>query len=41
MEELHGRLDEERFLFSHENESAAYDVLELKEVIAVFDRSAG
>ncbi|XP_062846204.1 arf-GAP with Rho-GAP domain, ANK repeat and PH domain-containing protein 1 [Trichomycterus rosablanca] len=41
LEELHGRLDEERFLFSRENESAACDVLDLREVIAVFDRSAG
>ncbi|KAK7144023.1 hypothetical protein R3I93_015010 [Phoxinus phoxinus] len=41
MEELHGKLDEERFLFSQENESAACDVLDLTEVIAVFDCSAG
>ncbi|TRY74231.1 hypothetical protein DNTS_015119, partial [Danionella cerebrum] len=41
MEELHGKLDEERFLFSQENESAACDVLDLTEVISVFDCSAG
>ncbi|XP_073680055.1 arf-GAP with Rho-GAP domain, ANK repeat and PH domain-containing protein 1 [Garra rufa] len=41
IEELHGKLDEERFLFSQENESAACDVLDLKEVISVFDCSAG
>ncbi|KAI2650959.1 Arf-GAP with Rho-GAP domain, ANK repeat and PH domain-containing protein 1 [Labeo rohita] len=41
IEELHGKLDEERFLFSQENESAACDVLDLKEVISVFDYSAG
>ncbi|XP_056587047.1 arf-GAP with Rho-GAP domain, ANK repeat and PH domain-containing protein 2 isoform X2 [Triplophysa dalaica] len=39
MEELHGKLDEERFLFSQENESAACDVLDLMEVISVFDCS--
>ncbi|KTF89927.1 hypothetical protein cypCar_00026388, partial [Cyprinus carpio] len=41
IEELHGKLDEERFLFSQENESAACDVLDLTEVISVFDCSAG
>ncbi|XP_051733518.1 arf-GAP with Rho-GAP domain, ANK repeat and PH domain-containing protein 1 isoform X3 [Ctenopharyngodon idella] len=41
MEELHGKLDEERFLFSQGNESAACDVLDLTEVISVFDCSAG
>ncbi|XP_051536533.1 arf-GAP with Rho-GAP domain, ANK repeat and PH domain-containing protein 1 [Myxocyprinus asiaticus] len=41
VEELHGKLDEERFLFSQENESAACDVLDLTEVISVFDCSAG
>lgn len=41
VEELHGKLDEERFLFSQGNESAAYDVLDLTEVISVFDCSAG
>ncbi|XP_067279557.1 arf-GAP with Rho-GAP domain, ANK repeat and PH domain-containing protein 1 isoform X2 [Pseudorasbora parva] len=40
MEELHGKLDEERFLFSQENEAAACDVLDLTEVISVFDCSA-
>ncbi|KAF7696609.1 arf-GAP with Rho-GAP domain, ANK repeat and PH domain-containing protein 2 [Silurus meridionalis] len=41
LEELHGRLDDERFLFSEETESAAYDVLDLKEVISVFNQSTG
>ncbi|KTG46149.1 hypothetical protein cypCar_00011800 [Cyprinus carpio] len=41
IEELHGKLDEERFLFSQENESAACDVLDLTEVISVFDCSVG
>lgn len=41
MEELHGKLDEERFLFSQENQSAAYDVLDLTEVVSVFDCSDG
>lgn len=36
VEELHGKLDEERFLFSQENESAACDVLDLMKVISVF-----
>ncbi|XP_073727114.1 arf-GAP with Rho-GAP domain, ANK repeat and PH domain-containing protein 1 [Misgurnus anguillicaudatus] len=40
LEELHGKLDEERFLFSQENESAACDVLDLTEVISVFNCSA-
>ncbi|XP_012687952.2 arf-GAP with Rho-GAP domain, ANK repeat and PH domain-containing protein 1 isoform X2 [Clupea harengus] len=41
LEELHGKLEDERFLFSQENQSAACDVLDLKEVIAVYDRSEG
>lgn len=41
LEELHGKLDDERFLFSQENDSAACDVLDLREVIAVYDRSEG
>ncbi|KAF4077234.1 hypothetical protein AMELA_G00205640 [Ameiurus melas] len=39
LEELHGRLDDERFLFSQETESAACDVLDLREVISVFNQS--
>ncbi|XP_076843021.1 arf-GAP with Rho-GAP domain, ANK repeat and PH domain-containing protein 1 isoform X2 [Brachyhypopomus gauderio] len=39
LEELHGKLDDERFLFSQENDSAACDVLDLKEVISIFDLS--
>ncbi|KAM8899811.1 arf-GAP with Rho-GAP domain, ANK repeat and PH domain-containing protein 1 isoform 2-T2 [Spinachia spinachia] len=41
-EELHGKLEEDRFLFSLENESAACDVLDLREVLSVFlkDRQA-
>lgn len=35
-EELHGKLEEDRFLFSLENNSAAYDVLDLREVLSVF-----
>ncbi|KAJ0062178.1 hypothetical protein NL108_017422, partial [Boleophthalmus pectinirostris] len=35
-EELHGKLEDDRFLFSLENDSAAYDVLDLREVHAVF-----
>ncbi|XP_037324361.1 arf-GAP with Rho-GAP domain, ANK repeat and PH domain-containing protein 1 isoform X2 [Pungitius pungitius] len=35
-EELHGKLEEDRFLFSLENESAACDVLDLREVLSVF-----
>ncbi|XP_068437176.1 arf-GAP with Rho-GAP domain, ANK repeat and PH domain-containing protein 1 [Clinocottus analis] len=35
-EELHGKLEEDRFLFSLENDSAAYDVLDLREVLSVF-----
>ncbi|MCI4387055.1 hypothetical protein PGIGA_G00069670 [Pangasianodon gigas] len=41
LEELHGRLDDERFLFSQETQSAACDVLDLREVISVFNQSAG
>lgn len=40
-EELHGKLEEDRFLFSQENDAAACDVLDLREVTSVFDRSAG
>ncbi|KAL0993884.1 hypothetical protein UPYG_G00115170 [Umbra pygmaea] len=40
-EELHGKLEEDRFLFSQENDSAACDVLDLREVISIFDRSKG
>ncbi|KAM7373800.1 hypothetical protein PAMP_006503 [Pampus punctatissimus] len=35
-EKLHGKLEEDRFLFSLENESAACDVLDLREVLSVF-----
>lgn len=35
-EELHGKLEDDRFLFSLENDSAACDVLDLKEVHSVF-----
>lgn len=35
-EELHGKLEEDRFFFSMENESAACDVLDLREVLSVF-----
>lgn len=35
-EELHGKLEEDRFLFSLENNSAACDVLDLREVLSVF-----
>ncbi|KAM9846712.1 arf-GAP with Rho-GAP domain, ANK repeat and PH domain-containing protein 1 isoform 2-T2 [Aulostomus maculatus] len=35
-EKLHGKLEEDRFLFSLENDSAACDVLDLREVLAVF-----
>lgn len=35
-EELHGKLEEDRFLFSVENVSAACDVLDLREVLSVF-----
>ncbi|XP_027024652.2 arf-GAP with Rho-GAP domain, ANK repeat and PH domain-containing protein 1 isoform X1 [Tachysurus fulvidraco] len=41
LEELHGRLDDERFLFSQETQSAACDVLDLREVISVFNQSTG
>ncbi|XP_071369447.1 arf-GAP with Rho-GAP domain, ANK repeat and PH domain-containing protein 1-like [Centroberyx affinis] len=37
-EELHGKLEEDRFLFSLENDSAACDVLDLREVLSVFLR---
>ncbi|MBN3297453.1 ARAP1 protein, partial [Amia calva] len=40
-EELHGKLEEDRFLFSEQNDSAAYDVLDLREVISIFDCSSG
>ncbi|KAJ8390589.1 hypothetical protein AAFF_G00101950 [Aldrovandia affinis] len=40
-EELHGKLEDDRFLFSQENDSAACDVLDLREVISIFDRSSG
>lgn len=35
-EELHGKLEDDRFLFSLENDSAACDVLDLREVVSVF-----
>ncbi|XP_076026611.1 arf-GAP with Rho-GAP domain, ANK repeat and PH domain-containing protein 1 [Genypterus blacodes] len=35
-EELHGKLEDDRFLFSLENESAACDVLDMQEVLSVF-----
>ncbi|XP_019747482.1 arf-GAP with Rho-GAP domain, ANK repeat and PH domain-containing protein 1 [Hippocampus comes] len=35
-EELHGKLEEDRFLFSVENDSAACDVLDLREVLSLF-----
>ncbi|XP_008400055.1 arf-GAP with Rho-GAP domain, ANK repeat and PH domain-containing protein 1 [Poecilia reticulata] len=35
-EELHGKLEEDRFFFSLENNSAACDVLDLREVLSVF-----
>nr|XP_046266473.1 arf-GAP with Rho-GAP domain, ANK repeat and PH domain-containing protein 1 isoform X2 [Scatophagus argus] len=35
-EELHGKLEEDRFLFSLENDSAACDVLDLREVLSIF-----
>ncbi|XP_029375449.1 arf-GAP with Rho-GAP domain, ANK repeat and PH domain-containing protein 1 isoform X2 [Echeneis naucrates] len=37
-EELHGKLEEDRFLFSLENDSAACDVLDLREILSVFVR---
>ncbi|XP_015207288.2 arf-GAP with Rho-GAP domain, ANK repeat and PH domain-containing protein 1 isoform X2 [Lepisosteus oculatus] len=40
-EELHGKLEDDQFLFSEENDSAACDVLDLKEVISIFDCSSG
>ncbi|XP_066501445.1 arf-GAP with Rho-GAP domain, ANK repeat and PH domain-containing protein 1 isoform X2 [Hoplias malabaricus] len=41
LEELHGKLYDERFLFSQENDSAACDVLDLREVVSVFNVSTG
>ncbi|KAG8008355.1 Arf-GAP with Rho-GAP domain [Nibea albiflora] len=35
-EMLHGKLEEDRFFFSLENDSAACDVLDLREVLSVF-----
>ncbi|XP_054610513.1 arf-GAP with Rho-GAP domain, ANK repeat and PH domain-containing protein 1 isoform X2 [Dunckerocampus dactyliophorus] len=35
-EELHGKLEEDRFLFSLENDSAACDVLDLRDVLSLF-----
>ncbi|XP_038144260.1 arf-GAP with Rho-GAP domain, ANK repeat and PH domain-containing protein 1 isoform X1 [Cyprinodon tularosa] len=35
-EELHGKLEEDRFFFSVENDSAVCDVLDLREVLSVF-----
>ncbi|XP_057675990.1 arf-GAP with Rho-GAP domain, ANK repeat and PH domain-containing protein 1 isoform X2 [Corythoichthys intestinalis] len=35
-EELHGKLEDDRFLFSLENNSAACDVLDLREVLSLF-----
>ncbi|KAM9788515.1 arf-GAP with Rho-GAP domain, ANK repeat and PH domain-containing protein 1 [Neosynchiropus ocellatus] len=40
-EELHGKLEEDRFLFSFENNSAACDVLDLREVLSVFVKDEG
>ncbi|KAM8834895.1 arf-GAP with Rho-GAP domain, ANK repeat and PH domain-containing protein 1 isoform 1-T1 [Synchiropus picturatus] len=40
-EELHGKLEEDRFLFSFENNSAACDVLDLREVLSVFVKHEG
>lgn len=40
-EELHGKLEEDRFLFSVENDSAACDVLDLREVLSVFTTQNG
>lgn len=34
--ELHGKLEEDRFLFSLEDNSAACDVLDLREVLSLF-----
>lgn len=34
--ELHGKLEDDRFLFSLENDSAACDVLDLREVLSLF-----
>ncbi|XP_049598018.1 arf-GAP with Rho-GAP domain, ANK repeat and PH domain-containing protein 1 isoform X2 [Syngnathus scovelli] len=35
-EKLHGKLEDDRFLFSLENDSAACDVLDLREVLSLF-----
>ncbi|XP_061904994.1 mucin-5AC isoform X2 [Entelurus aequoreus] len=35
-EELHGKLEDDRFLFSLENDSAACDVLDLRDVLSLF-----
>ncbi|KAM4727168.1 arf-GAP with Rho-GAP domain, ANK repeat and PH domain-containing protein 1 isoform 1-T1 [Anableps anableps] len=35
-EELHGKLEDDRFFFSLENDSAACDVMDLREVLSVF-----
>ncbi|KAJ8276405.1 hypothetical protein COCON_G00081570 [Conger conger] len=40
-EELHGKLEEDRFLFSQENDSAACDVLDLREVVSILNRCTG
>ncbi|XP_036381650.1 arf-GAP with Rho-GAP domain, ANK repeat and PH domain-containing protein 1 [Megalops cyprinoides] len=40
-EELHGKLEDDLFLFSQENDSAACDVLDLREVMSIFDYSSG
>ncbi|XP_034538919.1 arf-GAP with Rho-GAP domain, ANK repeat and PH domain-containing protein 1 [Notolabrus celidotus] len=40
-EELHGKLEDDRFLFSLENNSAACDVLDLREVLSVFIKPGG
>ena len=38
-EALHGKLEDDRFLFSLENDSAACDVLDLREVRSILLRS--
>ncbi|KAJ8266950.1 hypothetical protein GJAV_G00136530 [Gymnothorax javanicus] len=40
-EELHGKLEEDRFLFSQENDAAACDVLDLREVVSILDLCSG
>nr|XP_043898479.1 arf-GAP with Rho-GAP domain, ANK repeat and PH domain-containing protein 1 isoform X2 [Solea senegalensis] len=40
-EELHGKLEDDRFLFSVENDSAACDVLDLREALSVFTTDTG